>query len=133
MPDVIPFIPTKRRCRYKRTGKTYDHPMNVKEAAAIREVYTGGFHDGAVAVSIHIYGSLPKQTPKKVRSEKALFKPDCDNVAKAILDALNGVAYEDDKQVVGLVVIKHDRTRREPYTTFEILDCFEPDDGFKTD
>ncbi len=31
-------------------------------------------------------------------------KPDCDNVAKAVLDALNGVAYEDDSQVVELTV-----------------------------
>ena len=34
-------------------------------------------------------------------------KPDCDNIAKVILDALNGVAYHDDSQVVELVVHKH--------------------------
>lgn len=34
------------------------------------------------------------------------MKPDCDNIAKAILDALNGVAYDDDKQVVRLHVEK---------------------------
>lgn len=33
-------------------------------------------------------------------------KPDCDNVAKAILDALNGVAYYDDSQIVSLTVEK---------------------------
>lgn len=33
-------------------------------------------------------------------------KPDSDNIAKAILDALNGVAYYDDSQVVGLTVKK---------------------------
>lgn len=33
-------------------------------------------------------------------------KPDLDNVAKAVLDALNGVVYEDDKQVVRLVAEK---------------------------
>ena len=33
-------------------------------------------------------------------------KPDLDNVAKAVLDALNGVIYEDDKQVVRLVAEK---------------------------
>ena len=27
-------------------------------------------------------------------------KPDIDNVEKIILDALNGIAYDDDKQVV---------------------------------
>lgn len=35
-----------------------------------------------------------------------LKKPDADNVAKIILDALNGIAYLDDKQVVDLGVHK---------------------------
>ena len=33
-------------------------------------------------------------------------KPDADNIAKIIMDALNGVAYEDDRQVVELIVRK---------------------------
>jgi Holliday junction resolvase RusA-like endonuclease len=32
--------------------------------------------------------------------ELPMKKPDCDNIVKIILDALNGVAYTDDKQVV---------------------------------
>ena len=33
-------------------------------------------------------------------------KPDTDNIAKSILDSLNGIAYKDDKQVVDLRVRK---------------------------
>jgi len=33
-------------------------------------------------------------------------KPDADNIAKIVMDALNGVAYDDDKQVVDLRVAK---------------------------
>lgn len=33
-------------------------------------------------------------------------KPDADNIAKCILDACNGIAFEDDKQVCELVVKK---------------------------
>ena len=33
-------------------------------------------------------------------------KPDLDNVAKVVLDALNGVVYQDDVQVWRLVVNK---------------------------
>lgn len=33
-------------------------------------------------------------------------KPDMDNIAKIILDSLNGIAYEDDKQVVELHLYK---------------------------
>lgn len=38
---------------------------------------------------------------------------DVDNVAKSILDGLTGVAYEDDDQVVELVVRKHKVKRKE--------------------
>lgn len=33
-------------------------------------------------------------------------KPDCDNIAKSVADALNGVAYRDDSRVCRLVVVK---------------------------
>lgn len=34
-------------------------------------------------------------------------KPDIDNVAKSVLDGLNGIVYQDDKQVIELTVRKH--------------------------
>lgn len=37
---------------------------------------------------------------------KPTKKPDCDNIAKIVLDALNGIAYYDDSQVVELSVYK---------------------------
>ena len=33
-------------------------------------------------------------------------KIDCDNLAKTVLDALNGIAYDDDKQICRLYVEK---------------------------
>ena len=53
----------------------------------------------------------PKSISKKKR-EELLFsvdytkKPDVDNIAKAILDSLNGLAYKDDSQVSALLVFK---------------------------
>ena len=43
---------------------------------------------------------------KTNKMEEPMLKPDVDNVAKVVLDALNGFAYIDDKQVVGLIVRK---------------------------
>jgi len=63
------------------------------------------------AVRIDISCRIPASWPRK-RREAALQgreipgKPDLDNVAKAVLDACNGVAYIDDKQVVRLTVSK---------------------------
>jgi Holliday junction resolvase RusA-like endonuclease len=33
-------------------------------------------------------------------------KPDADNIAKIICDALNGIAYRDDTQIISLKVLK---------------------------
>lgn len=53
----------------------------------------------------------PKNISKKKKEElldsKYTKKPDSDNVAKAILDSLNGLAYKDDNQVSELLVLKH--------------------------
>ena len=48
-------------------------------------------------------------------------KPDADNIAKLVLDALNGVAYHDDSQVSALLVVKDTRLRgASPKTTITI-------------
>lgn len=56
---------------------------------------------------------IPQSTSKK-RAElmrigeiRPTKKPDLDNIAKIICDALNGVAYHDDAQVVDLKVVKY--------------------------
>lgn len=63
-------------------------------------------------VRINAYFPIPKSTSKKKRAQMEsgeimhLKKPDCDNVAKACLDALNGIAFYDDSQVCDLTVKK---------------------------
>lgn len=55
---------------------------------------------------------IPQSVSKKKRAEMLdgqilpAKKPDADNIAKAILDALNGLAYYDDAQVCRLAVVK---------------------------
>lgn len=56
---------------------------------------------------------VPPPSWTKTKRKQALcgevlpeVKPDLDNVIKAILDALNGVAYADDKQVARLYASK---------------------------
>lgn len=54
----------------------------------------------------------PPQSISKKKKEELLFKvnytkkPDADNIAKIILDSLNGLAYKDDSQVSALLVLK---------------------------
>lgn len=78
----------------------------------IRWSYTaaGGQYMGEklAKVEIQAFYPIPKSWSKKKRND-AIFewirpttKPDCDNTIKVVLDALNGVAYYDDKQVVSV-------------------------------
>lgn len=63
------------------------------------------------SVRIVIFAPIPASWSRKrqeaaKRGDEVPGKPDLDNVAKAVLDACNGVLYEDDKQVVQLRVEK---------------------------
>jgi Holliday junction resolvase RusA-like endonuclease len=40
-------------------------------------------------------------------TEKRFFKVDIDNLSKTVLDSLNGIAFDDDKQITSLIVDKH--------------------------
>lgn len=44
--------------------------------------------------------------PKSVKREHMTVKPDVDKLVRAVLDALTGLAYKDDSQVVTLAVTK---------------------------
>lgn len=74
---------------------------------------TGGvdFGEKPLDMTISVYAELPKSTKKSITSEPNTFKPDADNIAKAIMDALNGVAYKDDSQIVRLTTYKYNRVR----------------------
>ena len=77
---------------------------------------------GSVMVTIDVCRELPKSRPKKVESEPDTFKPDADNIAKNVLDALNGIAWEDDSQVVYMRIRKHPRTRRREFIEVSVVD-----------
>ena len=56
--------------------------------------------------------SIPTSKSKKFKQEAILGgerpakKPDTDNIFKCITDALSGIAYKDDKQIVAATVNK---------------------------
>lgn len=64
-----------------------------------------------ISLRVVAHHAIPMSWPKR-KQQQALQgdlipgKPDLDNVAKAVLDALNGVIYLDDKQVVRLMAEK---------------------------
>ena len=77
------------------------------------------FDKEPLKMSIEAYFPIPKSTTKRDRERIDLGqlwptkKPDADNIAKVICDALNGVAYGDDTQIIVLEVLK-DFTEENP-------------------
>ncbi|MBO5715062.1 MAG: RusA family crossover junction endodeoxyribonuclease [Clostridia bacterium] len=99
----------KGRPRFTRSGHAFTPQATRDYEKLIAEEYKaakGDTLDGYIKVNIKAYYKIPKATSKEKRGmiERGLLKPavkpDIDNVIKAILDGLNGVAYHDDNQVV---------------------------------
>lgn len=85
----------------------------AKVKAAWRASGAAGFGpDAPVRALVIACHPIPASASKKDRESMAanvvlpMKKPDADNVAKIVLDALNGLAWADDKQVVRLEVVK---------------------------
>lgn len=101
------------RHRVPRFGKPYipkEHAIHAfKEAVQLLCSQRFPF-EGPVSVKITAYMPRPSDKRKdKLLPEKAcphIGTPDCDNIAKGILDALNGKAWRDDKQVNEITVRK---------------------------
>ena len=79
--------------------------------------------DGPVALGITIAVEIPASWPKKRRADAlagAVFptsKPDLDNCLKLIADALNGITWRDDKQIVRVECRKHYAERAQTVLT----------------
>ena len=98
-------------------ARIYTEPKALKYEEYVRDcckIENGNFEPipGYISMTIEAVFPIPKQTTKKDRqamldgSLKPDKKPDLDNIAKTICDALNGFAYDDDKQIIELIIRK---------------------------
>ncbi|MCU7840872.1 MAG: RusA family crossover junction endodeoxyribonuclease [Candidatus Thiodiazotropha sp. (ex Troendleina suluensis)] len=67
---------------------------------------------GPVSMTVRLCMKMPESWSKKRKDEAlsgkiaATKKPDCSNVIKGIEDAMNGVVYRDDSQIIEQIIIK---------------------------
>lgn len=120
-----------------RKGKfgIYNPKANDENERRIREAYiqTKGLIPEPVTapvwMNVELIYAVPKATPKKKREMmlagkiRPMVKPDVDNCLKSVMDALNGLAYMDDKQVVLTRCIK--RYGEKPATIIDIGRYYE--------
>ena len=110
----------KGRPRFNGCGKyvrTYTPDKTVRYEKLVKSAYKEqaenySFGDAPLRVNITAFFAPPKSATKAKRAKMLngeLYptkKPDADNIAKIICDALNGIAYNDDSQIVRLTVNK---------------------------
>lgn len=106
----VPGIPVPQgRPRAFKLGNTismYDDPKSkawkrvVAQVAALQHNRWCG--ENPLAVSLSFF--MPR--PKSAKIEWCDKRPDVDNLSKGILDALNGICFKDDGQVVALYAQK---------------------------
>lgn len=108
----------KGRPRVTREGHAYTPKATVEYENLVRLEYHRQCGDCMFGrevpldVRIFAYFPIPKSTSKKKRNcmmnhtVRPMKRPDADNVCKAILDSLNGIAYYDDSQVVDCQIRK---------------------------
>lgn len=102
----------KQRPRFSR-NRTYTPQATIDAESRVKAIATAaGVEpiDGPVKLTVRAIYEPPKSWSKK-RKQEALgawktTKPDADNIFKLIADALNGIAYADDAQIVSERTLK---------------------------
>jgi Holliday junction resolvase RusA-like endonuclease len=90
-------------------GKTLTFtPKETRDAeAAIAEQWDHPPFEGPILVDLILSDTkIEIQIVKTIEPESKKLRGDIDNYAKTILDALNGVAWDDDSQICELRVLK---------------------------
>mgnify|MGYP002507193441 CR=1 FL=1 len=109
----------KARPRFTKKGHTYTlsetkrYEQAIKDAALQAAMVQGWIKsDAPLVLHIGAWFEVPKSWSKKKRQQAEAgnlypaTKPDADNIAKVVCDALNDIAYNDDKQIVQCVIRK---------------------------
>lgn len=90
-------------------AKQYPDPKTVDFESLVKLVAVEAGVEPLERVKVEIICFLPVRMKKYVRKpnepQEPLQRPDVDNVAKSVTDALNKIAYKDDKHVMGLNVM----------------------------
>lgn len=97
----------KHRPRFSK-GHAYTPKKTVDYEIYVKDCFRSSMGlkmAGMIEITIDVYMKIPKSA-KKEREEMLIGRirptkrPDLDNLYKGVTDALNGLAYDDDSQIV---------------------------------
>lgn len=119
---IIPGQPiAKGRPRMTKTGHVYT-PHKTREYESLIKKCFYAQHGEKLNGPLELRMKAYFRKPKTERSDLMTKKPDIDNIVKTI-DALNGLAFDDDKQIVKVTAEKLYST--EPRLEIELIETGE--------
>lgn len=71
-------------------------------------------------LTVTFYRSQSEWSRSRLKDMMPVRRPDLDNFVKLLLDATNGILYEDDAQISHIVAKKRWTDRKRGYITFEL-------------
>lgn len=103
----------------RKTGKRYPHKGKIAEdfqfmVSTYAHLAMRGKPpiEGAMRVRVELFFEMPASFSKKKQRAalageiKCVKRKDLDNVMKLVSDAMNGIVYKDDSQVIELLITK---------------------------
>lgn len=128
LPEVLGSMRPRARA-FNGHAQIYSDPRHRRAMNCIASRYEearglirAGFI-GPVLLSVVSHRHMPKSWPKRRRGEQDTMKPDASNVLKLVEDALNGIAYKDDSQIVASLPLKAPRIGEFDWLEIEVTYC----------
>lgn len=133
---TIPGEPiAKARPRMTKSGHVYTPQRTVDYERWVQTLFVEEYGqprmEGAILLQLDLHFGIPKSRSKGTRErmrqglERPCKRPDIDNCLKSVSDALNGIAYKDDSQIVTAVIQKFWADEPRAVVTIEELDLEE--------
>lgn len=123
-PAMRPQLDTRGRFPHMHTATRHQRAMD-EIAARYRAVHGSLMcgYSGPVILSVISHRQAPQSWTKRRIGEQDTMKPDASNIIKLVEDALNGIAYHDDSQIVAALPIKAPRRGSFDYYELEVTYC----------
>jgi Holliday junction resolvase RusA-like endonuclease len=127
------IIPVSWQRAGRRGACSYTPPQTARAKKAIADAFRAAYpktkpHEGPVGLAVTSVFQAPVSWPrwKRALAVAGLWpctnQKDVDNLAKCVMDALNAVAYVDDRQIVMLATDKQYGDAPRVMVTLRLLD-----------
>ena len=116
----------KGRPRFTRTGHAFTPAKTRKTEDQIKQLVSDAYRFEPYAGPVTASYRLVFKRPKSNKTPEHIQRPDADNCSKLVQDAMNGIVYRDDCQIVAFDVSKE--WGEESFMIVDVWSLDEPTD-----